>query len=275
MTEMAGVLNIGLEGYILAGAFFGLLGASATGSTIAGVVCAAIAGCALAYIFTIFALRLEANIYIVGLSVNLLAIGITALLSDLLYSTRGVIHPSTQVSVAYYQIPVVDSIPIVGDLLSGHSVFAPIAWFLVLGTSIFVHRTRSGLILRASGIDPGVVTVRGGNPNQFKFLATLFAGACGGIAGSVLSLELGAFVPNMSAGRGWIALVMIFLGRRRFWGVAAAGIFFAAAEYGANILQGVTRLPGTLSLSFPYLITLASMILFALVTRLQSRRRDT
>ena len=274
VTELAGVLNIGLEGFILVGAFVGLLGASATGSVFVGVLFAAISGCGLAYLFAIFALRLKANIFVVGLSVNLLAIGVTALLSDLLYSTRGVIHPSAPISIAYYRIPVIESIPIVGDLVSGHSIFAPVTWMLVIATAIVVSRTRTGLTLRASGIDPGVVRVRGGDPLRYQLMATIFAGACGGIAGSVLSLELGAFVPNMSAGRGWIALVMIFLGRRRFWGVATAGIVFAAAEYGSNVLQGVTRLPGTLSLSFPYLITLTSMILFAVVARAQSRRRE-
>jgi simple sugar transport system permease protein len=166
-----------------------------------------------------------------------------------------------------YHIPLIDQVPVIGPILSGHTLFVPIAWLLLIFTALVVGRSRFGLELRATGIMPEAVRIRGGNPDSYRAIAIIFSGVTCGLAGASLSLELGAFVPNMSAGRGWIALVMVFLGRRRPWGVAAAGIFFAGTEYASIAMQGSIGLPRTLALAVPYVLTLLSMILFAIVRR--------
>ena len=272
MTKLAGVLNIGLEGMILVGAFAAILGASATGSAIVGLMAAGAAGTLFALIFAVIVLRLKANLFIAGLGINLLAVGATASLSSLLFSTRGVVSVSN-LTVPLYRIPLVDSVPIIGEIVSGHTFFAPLAWIVVVAAALFVRNSTSGLELQATGIDEDVVAARGLNPSRYRVLAILFSGVTCGIAGAALSLELGAFVPNMSGGRGWIALVAVFLGQKRFTAVSAVALLFAAAEYGANSLQGTLHLPRTLALSVPYLVTLVGMVVFGAIGKAQARNK--
>ena len=267
VTELAGSLNIGLEGLILAGAFGAILGTSATGSYFVGVCIAVLTGIALSLVFVAFGHRLRANMFITGLAINLLAVGLTAVLSSAFFATQGVIPSGARRPLRLYHIPLIDQIPVIGPVLSGHSLFVPTAWLLLILTALVVNRSRFGLELRATGIMSEAVRVRGGNPDAYRAIAIVFSGVTCGLAGAALSLELGAFVPNMSAGRGWIALVMVFLGRRRPWGVAVAGIFFATTEYTANAIQGTIGLPKTLALAVPYVLTLLSMVVFAIVQR--------
>lgn len=267
VTEMAGTLNIGLEGLILIGAFASTLGALATGSFAIGALAGAIAGAAFTTVFTVFVFRLRANPFIVGLGINLLAVGLTAFLSTVIFQTAGVIALDRAMILRYYEIPGVSDVPVLGTVVSGYTFFTPAAWALAALSIAVLSLTRFGLVLRATGIDPSTVSARGKNPLVYKRVAIVYSGLLCGLAGAALSLKLGAFVPNMSAGRGWIALVAVFLGRRRPVGVALAALLFAGAEYGSNALQGTMQLPKTLALSIPYIVTLSSMVLFAVVKR--------
>ncbi len=269
VTELAGTLNIGLEGLILIGSFSAVLGASMTGSYFVGVLFAVVAAVALSLLFVFFSHRLAANPFIVGLAINLLALGLTAVFSTVFFATQGVILTGIPDGLASYHVPGIDRIPFLGSVVSGHTLFTPVAWLLVVMVGFVATKTRFGLELRATGIMPEAVSARGVDPGRYRAAAVLFSGATCGLAGAALSLSLGAFVPNMSAGRGWIALVMVFLGGRRVWGVAIAALFFAAAEYGANAVQGSLGLPRTIALSIPYALSLISMIAFALVARSQ------
>jgi general nucleoside transport system permease protein len=271
---IAGTLNIGLEGLMLAGAFAAIAAAGATGSTAVAIVVAAATGALLASVFVVFTLRFEANVFITGLALNLLAFGLTAVLSSILFSTQGVVRPAASFTLATYHLPVIDTIPVIGEIVSDHSVFVPLSWAVAIAFGIVLSKTRFGLELIATGIDADVVRIRGGNPVKCRAVAALFSGVAAALAGAALSLDLEAFVPNMSAGRGWIALVIVLLARKRVWGVVVASLLFASAEYGANALQGEMRLPKTIALAIPYLVTLASMIVFAIPSFRQSRSKS-
>lgn len=273
VSDITGTLNIGLEGLILAGAFSALVCASITGSVWFGIFMAIVTGIAFAMVFIVFGHKLQANVFITGLGINLLAVGLTALLSSVLFSTQGVLRP-----INAYVLPTISTSSAgqtaVRGALGGQSIFVPLSWVIALGAGLILRYTRFGLHLIATGLSPETLRLRGGTPGLYQAVAIVFSGVTGALSGAALSLELGAFVPNMSAGRGWIALVVVLLARRKVWGVVLAALLFSFAEYGANAIQGTSEMPRTLALAVPYLITLASMVLYALVTRAQVKLRS-
>lgn len=252
LTERAGVLNIGLEGLILFGAFAGLVVASFTGSIFVGLLAGAAAGTLLAALYSAACIELRANIFVAGLATNLLAAGIVPYLSGMIYGTKGVIrlgiHPG------YPE-------------LFGVSILVPVSVLLAIVISVTLFRTPFGIRLRAAGGNPAALEARALSANAYRRAAMLLSGAFAGLAGAEVSLRLGVYLPNISAGRGWIALVAIFLGARHPIGVVAAAAVFAFFESFAGAAQGFTAIPGTLLLGLPYLITLVAMVLYSALGR--------
>lgn len=261
-AELAGILNIALEGIMLSGAFAAVLGTYLSGSIAIGILAALAAGLVVALVFSGFALWLRANIFIVGLALNLMAGGVTAFISVSIFGTKGVISFQESVRLLRLRMPQIQEIPLIGQILSGHTVLTYSAWAAVLMSVIVVYRTPFGVGLRAAGYAPETLRLRGKSPDLFRLSALAISGVMAAAGGAALSLGLGGYVPNMSAGRGWIALVAIYLGRRRPVGVLIACVVFASSEYLANAAQGWFNVPRTLTLALPYLITLAGMIGF-------------
>jgi len=244
---LAGMLNISLEGLLLMGAFSSLAVFFHTGNiflSAAAAVCAAMLLSVL-HAFTVFKLR--ANVFITGLAVNLLSSGLCIVLSDKFFNTRGVI------TAQFTGNSVLNS----GDLTS---------WYLVIGlvflviVHISIYRTPFGYRLRACDKNHEALSSLGLSPKTYRIAALLISGFFCGIGGSFLSLNLGVFVPGMAAGRGWIALVVIFLGGRKPFGLLAAVFIFAVAESLSNNAQGFLKIPADFILVFPYILTLIAMI---------------
>ena len=252
LTERAGVLNIGLEGLILVGAFAGIAGANASGSLLVGLLFGGAAGLALAAIYGVACIELRANIFVAGLATNLLAAGIVPYASALLHGTRGVVR-----------LAITPGLP----RIFGVSIMAPIAVAVALAVHVALYETPFGIRLRATGGNPEALVARALRPDRYRRIAMLASGVFAGVAGAEVSLRLGVYLPNISAGRGWIALVAIFLGVRHPLGIVAAAFVFALFESFAGAAQGFTEIPGTLLLGLPYLITLAAMVAYSAVGR--------
>ena len=252
LTERAGVLNIGLEGLILAGAFAGIVGANAFDSQLAGLFAGAAAGGLLAALYSVACLELRANIFVAGLATNLLAAGIVPYLSALLYDTKGVVRLTGEPGFAS---------------LFGVSIMVPIGLVLAAIVAIALYETPFGIRVRAVGGSPAALAARALDPKRYQRAAMLLSGVFAGVAGAEMSLRLGVYLPNISAGRGWIALVAIFLGARHPLGVVGAAAVFAFFESFAGAAQGFTDIPGTLLLGLPYLITLAAMVVYSALGR--------
>ena len=250
LTELAGVLNIALEGLMLIGAFSAVLIAEITGSVLIGSLGAALSGISLAYVFGFITLRFKANIFITGLATNLFAIGITNYLSSIIYGTKGVIR--------YTDTPNLIKI-------AGNNLFVYIAFILTALSVWLINKTVFGLRLRATGLSSSVVKIKGIDSYNIQMKSILISGALSGLGGAALSLNLGAYVPNMTAGRGWIALVAIYLGRKHPVGIFVTSIFFAGAVYFSNAAQGIFKIPADILLGFPYLITFIGMIIFSIL----------
>ncbi|MCF7916047.1 MAG: ABC transporter permease [Spirochaetaceae bacterium] len=276
-TERAGVLNIALEGLMLIGAFSAAAVAGTSGNLLLGTVAAVGISATAAYLYATAALHLKANIFIAALAVNLLAIGGTQIAAHLLFGTKGVIEFAGFPSLPSISIPLLSSIPVFKDFFTDHSPFVYIAFLLVPISAWLLNATPFGMYVKAAGLNSTALFTRGVAEQKIKVLAITISGITCGLAGASLSFNLGAYVPNITSGRGWIALVAIFLGYKRPYGVFLVALLFAAAELAAQNAQGIAGAPASLLLAFPFFITFIGMIIFsalhALFLRLQEKNR--
>ena len=265
-TSLAGTLNIALEGLLLIGAFSSMAALYYTGSFIAALTAAILASIALSALIGYITFVLRSNVFITGLAANLLAAGLCIVLSDNMFSTRGVVTPENGFRLPA-ALPAIRDIPIIGDIFSGHSWYIYTSWVLLLLCWILLFKTPFGYRLRACEKHDIALISLGVNPGFYRFTAFLISGLCCGIGDSFLSMNLGVFVPGMSAGKGWIALVIIFLGNRKPVGLFAAAFVFALAEAFSNYVQGLWSIPVDFILAFPYISTLIAMIAVSIHTK--------
>jgi len=244
---LAGTLNIALEGLLLFGAFSSLTVFYFTGSVPAAILCAIIAAMTLSLLHIYAAFHLRANLFISGLAVNLFSSGLCILLSDKIFNTKGVIKADN-----------------VSGLLN---------WYIAIGIILLViawlaiYKTPFGYRLRACDKNPGSLISLKIKPQKYQAAAILISAFFCGIGGSFLALNLGAYVPNMSAGRGWIALAVIFLGAKNPLGIIAAAFIFALAESFSNYAQGFWNIPADFILAIPYVCTLIAIIIVAMARK--------
>jgi len=243
---LAGTLNIALEGMLLAGAFSALAVFYFSGSVAMAVGAAAACAAALCALHVFTAFKLRANVFICGLAVNLLSGALCTIISGILFAAKGTItlQNSTYSGAS--------------NLVYWYLFFA---LFLLIIVHIVIYKTPFGYRLRACEKSGESLLSLGIEPGFYKVTAMLICAVFCGIGGSFLSLNLGAFVPGMSAGNGWIALVVIFLGGRKPFGLLIAALVFGAAESFSNYAQGFWKLPSEFILSLPYVCTLLAMLL--------------
>lgn len=241
VSEYAGVLAVFMDGAITLSGFICVACAIATGSPVAGYLAATVATVALLFAVARFTERTGANPFITGLAVNLLATGLTSWLSVALFDTRGVI-------------------PLGLPARFPREAASAVAFSLAVVLALALRHTRVGLVLRVSGSSPEALRSRGLSPSRYRTASWCVAAFFAAAAGSALALGLGAWVPNLSAGRGWTALAAVYLGYKRPIPCVAAVILFSVAEYGANAIQGLSLVPATVVLGLPYLLALLAFV---------------
>ncbi|MDR2053179.1 MAG: ABC transporter permease, partial [Treponema sp.] len=213
-TGLAGTLNIALEGQLLLGAFTAVTVAHFSGSIPAGILSGVLAAMLLAALIAFLTVNLKANVFIAALAANLFVPGITALISHRLFSTRGIVVFGDLPKLKTISAPLLERIPIADGLFANHSFYVYCSWVLLFAAWVALYKTPFGFHLRSCELHSRALTSLGIKSGRYRFAAFLISGFCCGIGGSMLTINLGAFVPNISAGRGWIALVIIFLGNR-------------------------------------------------------------
>jgi len=254
VVERAGVINIGLEGIILAGAFGALVGAS-TGA-VGGIAAGLVAGVATAAVFAAFALGARADQIIVGTAITLLATGITGTVYRTVYGTAGAALSIP--TMAPLPIPILSDVPLVGRALFAQPVFTYAVYLLIPALWWFLYRTHAGLALRAVGEAPEAARTAGVNERRLRVGAVLFGGLLGGASGASLVLaQSGTFAEGMSAGRGFIAIAIVVLGRWHPVGVGLAALLFGAASALQFFFQATGwHVPYQVFLLLPYALTL-------------------
>ena len=258
VVERSGVINIGLEGAIIAGAF-GSFVAAGYGSTWFGFAGAALAGIAVAAVFAFFAVHIRADQIITGTAISLLGLGLTATLYRQMYGATGAALSIPTMGIT--EVPGLSSIPLIGRPLFAQPAITYLLYALIPCVWWWMFHTRSGLGLRATGEDPRAVTVAGVSAKKAQIGAVLFGGALGGICGGVLVIaQAGTFAEGMSAGRGFIAIAVVVLGRWHPLGVAAAALVFGAASALQYLFQAMGwSLPYQAFLALPYVLTLLGL----------------
>lgn len=258
IAERAGIINIGLEGSIIAGALAATVAAQHAGVS-SGIVAAMLAGLVVALLFALFVVKLRADQIITGTAISMLALGATGTIYRLLYGEMGA--ALTVPTMPVVRIPGLASVPVVGDALFAQPVVTYVAYLLVPLVAWWMYRTHAGLALRAVGESPEAATASGVRSARVRTLAIAADGMLGGLAGATLVLaQAGTFVEGMSAGRGFIAIAIVALGRWRPIGVALAALVFGAASALQYAFQATgTRAPYQLFLALPYLLTLVAL----------------
>jgi general nucleoside transport system permease protein len=258
VTERSGVINIGLEGSIIAGALGSVIGAT-HGGVWAGFAFGALCGCAVAAIFALFAVTLRADQIISGTAVTLLALGGTGTLYRILYGSVGAALNTPTLNPT--AVPLLSDIPLVGRALFVQPSITYVLYALIPAVAWWMYRTHAGLGLRAIGENPAAAIAASIHAKRVQFMAVLFGGLFGGISGATLVLaQAGTFVEGMSAGRGFIAIAIVVLGRWNPLGAALAALVFGAASALQFYFQATgSALPYQLFLAFPYVLTLIAL----------------
>jgi simple sugar transport system permease protein len=258
ISERAGVINIELEGMMLVGAFTGVWGAYLSGSVWVGFLAAAAGGLLVALIHGVMCFVFLANQVVSGVVLNILALGLTSFGLDAVFGSS--LNRSVG-TLDRVRIPVLADIPFVGPALFSQRLTVYVAILLVPATWWLVNRTASGLALKSAGERPDAAEALGVRVMRVRWVALMACGILAGIGGGQLTLAgLGFFTPNVTAGRGFIALAAVVFGKWNPIGAAAAVLLFATADAFQIRAQALgIDLPYQLLVSLPYLATLIAL----------------
>jgi ABC-type uncharacterized transport system permease subunit len=257
ISERSGVVNIGLEGMMLMGAFFGIYGADLLGGWFQGLLLGMVAGGVLALIHAFFAITLRADQIVSGFAVNFLALGVTGYVFLYHYGEEGT--PDGVPSVPDVTLPI-DWIPFFGPALEKLNLLVWVALILVPLMSIFLFRTPTGLRIRSVGENPRAAATVGISVYWIRYLAVIASGMLAAMGGAFLSIGfVHSFNQSMTAGRGFIALAVVIVGKWRPGAALAAALMFGFTQALAQRLPVFSESSATLLQALPYVVTLIAV----------------
>lgn len=262
IVQRSGVINIGIEGMMLMGAFFGMLGSFYTGVALpnlapsVGLIAAGLSGGITAYVFAFLTIRLAADQVVTGTGITLLALGLTEVIYQRLFSYTG-----AALKVAAFgevRIPFLSGIPWVGAALFQHNILVFLTFLFVPCLYFYLFQTSHGLTIRACGEHPKAVDAVGFNVEKLRTLCVLFGGVIAGLAGGYLSLaDVPYFTPGMTVGRGFIALAIVIFGKWHPFKACGAALLFGLGESLEVRFQAIGwDIPYQFLLMLPYILTL-------------------
>jgi ABC-type uncharacterized transport system permease subunit len=258
-SERAGVVNIGLEGMMLSGAFFGIAVVGWTGQWELGVFAAMAAGGTLALIHAFFSIHLQADQIVSGTAINFIALGVTGYLFRDVYGTQGT--PELEERIPQVSVPILRDIPYVGDVIGEMNLMIWMAILLVLTASVVLFRTPIGLRLRSVGEHPKAADTVGISVFRIRYSAVVASGMLAALGGAYLSFGFGgAFNENMTVGKGFIGLAALVAGNWRPWPTFAVCLLFGFSEGLARELQDEADISVNILRTLPYVITLIALV---------------
>jgi simple sugar transport system permease protein len=258
IAERAGVINLGIEGMMLAGALAATLGATAWGPW-TGLVCAVGAGMVLAGVFALLAIGARADQIITGTAITLAALGLTGTIYRQAYGVSGA--GLSIPTLPAIPIPGISRIPVLGPALFDQPAPTYLAYAALPLVGWVLFRTRLGLALRATGESAEMARAAGVRTMLVRAGATVVGGGFAGLAGASLVLaQVGTFAEGMTAGRGYVAIAIVVLGRWHPAGVALGSLFFGVATALQFLFQALgVQAPYQLFLMLPYVLTLLAL----------------
>jgi simple sugar transport system permease protein len=268
LAEQAGVLNVGLEGMMLTGAFVGFVAALTTGDPWIGFLAGALGGALISVVMVVFCIRMGLDQIVVGIAIVLAAEGVTSVLHEIWYSRS---YPRLP-TVPVVRLPVLSDIPILGGSVFAQPLVVYLGLALVVVTAWALRRTRFGLELRAAGERPDSLDAAGVSVVRVRTTVELLCGGLAGLGGAYLAIAAaGTFVPFVTEGRGFIAIVIAMLARGRAWWALGAALLFGLMLSMTTALQlaGI-QIPVDVVEMLPFVSVMVVLVLFARDARLPS-----
>ncbi|MFC5747494.1 ABC transporter permease [Actinomadura rugatobispora] len=266
VSERAGVINIGLEGMMLFGAYAAFLTAYGTHSVLLGLAAGLAVGLLTGAIMAFTAVNLRGDQIVVGVAINLLAAGVTLFLYRLQFEGS---QPTT-VRMEPFAVPLLSGIPGIGPVLFDQLPLVYLAYVLGPAVAFVLFRTRRGLMIRAAGEKPEVLDSTGASVIRVQWIGVLTAGALAGLGGAFLSVgQVGLFAENMTAGRGFLALAAVVFGQWRPYGVVAACLVFGFTDALQLRLQSMGSVPREVWIA---LLAIGAALALAAVLRVRRSR---
>jgi len=258
VSERSGVINVGIEGMMLMGAFFGIFGADLLDSWFLGLLVGMAAGGALAFVHAFFSINLRADQVVSGIALNFLALGITGYIFLDHYGDQGT--PDNIPRVPDISIPGVKNMAFFGDAIGNTNTLTWLALLGVVGLTLFLFRTPRGLRLRAVGEHPRAAETVGVSVPRTRYLAVVMSGVLAAMGGAYLSIAfVGSFNQGMTAGRGFIALAAVIFGKWRPGGALGAALLFGFSTALAQRLPTFSESGAVLFQALPYVLTLIAV----------------
>ena len=262
-TTKAGIFNIGLEGQMLLGAFFAVLGSIWTHSALLGVLCGVTVAMVMALVFAVLVVTFRANEVVVGLALNILAGGMTISLMKAIFGTRGSVLGHGIVGLPRLRIPSADLLGSAGTLISGYTPLVYVAYLAVPAVALVFARTRLGLYIRVVGEKPEAAEALGISVPRIRYVASLLCGLFAGLAGAHLSLGyITMFTENMSSGRGFMAIAILIFSAGDPLKILGGCLLFGFADAFSLRLQ-TFGYPSYLVLALPYAVALAALFVLS------------
>lgn len=264
ISRRAGIMNISLEGLMLIGALFGVIGSTYTQSVILGVLTAILASLLFSMLFAYFVLKLKSDLILTGIALNLMASGGTVFLLAVLCGDKGVSTSMDSLVVPSVELPLIRSIPVLGKILSGHNLLTYVALLSVVLVYLLINKSPLGLRIRSVGENPDAAESVGISVIKTRFIALTFTGILAGLGGAYMSMGyVSWFARDMAAGRGYMALSAQNLGNGTPIGTFLASFIFGIADALSSTLQ-VLSLPAEFIQMIPYVTTIIGLILYAI-----------
>lgn len=258
LTEHAGIMNIGMDGMILMGAFTSVAVSALTGSAWLGLLCAVLAGILAGLFFALFVVQFQSDEFIIGTALNIFAGGLTVFLLFAVFGVRGTLRSETGLPSLHF--PLLERIPFIGEILSGNSLFIYITVLFAILLWLIVYRTPWGFRLRAAGEHPGTLATAGIRPQTLQWTASVLCGGFCGLAGAQLALgNVTMFSEGMSNSRGYVAFACVIFG-----GANPVKCYLAALMFGFFDALGYRlqeyNISANLTSMIPYVITVVMMV---------------
>lgn len=272
MTDHVGIMNIGIDGMMVVGAFVAVLGSYFFGSWAVGLLLAILAGILFGLFYGVFVVKFKSDEFIIGVALNIFAGGLTVFLLRTIFGVKGAFSDPGIIPLPKLSVDWLESIPLIGPLLNNNTLLVYISWVMVLVCWLFIYRTPAGFWLRAAGEHPKSLRAAGKSPEKMKYVASVLCGVFSAVAGAHLSLGyLTMFSENMSASKGYVAVACVIFGRSNPPFVFLAALLFGFIDAMGTRLQSVGIDP-TLTKIFPYVGTVLMMVLLVLRDNAKKRR---
>ncbi len=269
VAENSGASNIALEGIMLFAALFGALGSGFTGSVLVGLLCALLGGLIITGLLIYFGLFLKTDIILSGIALNTLATGGTVFLMYVILGDKGSTSSLAVKVCPSLDIPLIEKIPVLGQILSGHNVLTYLSFIAVAVVWWLLYKTKLGLHIRSVGENPDAATSVGVSILKTKMIALIISGVLASLGGAFLGMGyMSGFTKGMVSGRGFIALAAAAMGMLSPIPTFISSLIFGFADALSNILAAM-RIPDEFVKMIPYLVTVLGLVIFA-----ASRKRN-